>query len=400
MKLNYIIKLATANLRDRKLRSALTIGGMIVAISMIVFLVSLGFGLQRLITDRIANVEALTILDVTTGTSALLRMNESTIAPFYKMEHVAQVSPSANLSSKISYNNTVTDTAVFAINPNFITLEGVKIIWGENFPADSNNMAVLSTTAVELLGVSDFKEMVGKTIDFDFSVPVIDGRTGEQTGETETKRVPTSITGVVDDELAIAYVPLNLVSQFAIANYDLVRVKTDSQSNLNGVRSQIEDLGFQVDSVADTVGQVDRIFFVFQIIMASLGFIATFVASLGTFNTLTVSLLERTREIGIMKSLGARKTDIYKLFLAESLVIGLLGSLLGTVFGFILGEVTNFGVNVLAASFGGEAVDVFRTPLLFLILVFSFVFLVSLVTGLYPARRAANTDPLDAIRYE
>ena len=316
MKLNYIIKLATANLRDRKLRSALTIGGMIVAISMIVFLVSLGFGLQRLITDRIANVEALTILDVTTGTSALLRMNESTIAPFYKMEHVAQVSPSANLSSKISYNNTVTDTAVFAINPNFITLEGVKIIWGENFPADSNNMAVLSTTAVELLGVSDFKEMVGKTIDFDFSVPVIDGRTGEQTGETETKRVPTSITGVVDDELAIAYVPLNLVSQFAIANYDLVRVKTDSQSNLNGVRSQIEDLGFQVDSVADTVGQVDRIFFVFQIIMASLGFIATFVASLGTFNTLTVSLLERTREIGIMKSLGARKTDIYKLFLA------------------------------------------------------------------------------------
>lgn len=400
MRRRYILKIASLNLRDRKLRSALTIGGMIVAIAMIVFLVSLGFGLQRLITQRIANVEALSILDVTTGSSVLLKMTKDTIHPFYDIPHVAEVSPSMNISAKLGYDNTVTDSAVFAIDPEFIALEGIKIVWGENFVKGSDSAAVLSTTAAELLGFPDAAELVGKTINFDFSLLVTDSKTGEFTGETKIQSVPLRVSGIVSDELSIAYVPLKLTEALQLKDYDLVRVKVDAQDNLAAVRTAIEDLGFHVDSIADTVGQVDKIFFIFQIIMASLGFIATFVASLGTFNTLMVSLLERTREIGIMKSLGARRADIYTLFLAESVIIGLLGSFLGTICGFLLGEITNFAVNILAARFGGEAVDIFRTPIIFLFFVFSFVFLVSFFTGLYPARRAAKINPLDAIRYE
>lgn len=400
MRLGFILKLASSNLRDRKLRTTLTVGGMIIGIGLIIFLVSLGYGLQRLIKLQITEAEALTVLDVTTGSSVLMKLDQKAIEPIYDVEGVLEVSPSMNLSARISKDDILTDVAVYAIDTHFTDLEDIKVTRGKNFSEDSSQETVVSNTTVELLGYTNIDDVVGKKVEYQFTVPALDPETGENTGETMIEKVPITVVGVVDDELAISYLSLDVAKKYHNDAYNLVKVKVDAQENIPRIRGSISSLGFQVDSIVDTIGQIDKIFFVFQVIVAGLGFVAMFVASLGTFNTLTVSLLERTREIGIMKSLGAKRGEIYKLFMSESLLIGFFGTLLGIFFGYAIGEVANICVNVLASRYGGEKVDIFSTPVSLIVAIFIIVFGISLFTGLYPARRASRINPLDAIRYE
>jgi putative ABC transport system permease protein len=118
------------------------------------------------------------------------------------------------------------------------------------------------------------------------------------------------------------------------------------------------------------------------------------------FNTMTVTLLERTKEIGIMRMIGASPTDIKLLFVSESVLVGFLGGVSGIVIGVGIGVIINFVLNALATQFGGQAVSLFAFPLWFLLFIATFSAAVGYLTGIFPARRAALLNPLDAIRYE
>ena len=118
------------------------------------------------------------------------------------------------------------------------------------------------------------------------------------------------------------------------------------------------------------------------------------------FNTLTIALLERTQEIGIMKSLEASNSDVKKTFLVEAILIGFLGGASGILLGIGASEVFNFGVNKLTGSLGGNEVDLFYIPAEFMLMILIFSTTVGLLTGFYPARRAAKLNPLDALRYK
>ena len=362
-------------------------------------MVSLGFGLQRLITGQITNLEALTVLDVTTGTSALLKIKDESIEKFRTIPNVTEASPSISLSSQASRLGSTTDVALYGIDPRFIALEGVSTSWGEDFSEATGKETIISNTLVELLGIKNPQNIVGEKISYQIKVPVIDDL-GVDTGETRNELLDVTVKGVIEDELTVGYVPLQLLEKYGVSNYNLVRVKAADRDSLREIRQEIEKDGFQVDSIADTVGQIDRIFLIFEIIMAGFGLIAMLVASLGAFNTLTVSLLERTREIGIMKALGSARRDIYRIFLAEAFSIGIAGGILGIAVGYILGEIINFAVNRLAIQYGGNPVDIFHTPMVFILLILAIVISVSFLTGIYPARRAARLSPLDALRYE
>ncbi|MBI3957100.1 MAG: ABC transporter permease [Candidatus Kerfeldbacteria bacterium] len=414
MRVQFTIFLAGNNLVHKKLRSFLTIGGMSVGVGLIVFLVSLGFGLQRLIRNQVTNVEALTVLDVSKGESTLLELNQKVIKQFTALDGVQDVSASISLSAQLAREDSVTDVALYGIDPKFITLEGVKINHGGSFSAPEAHEVVVTTTALNLIGHGDPEAALGQKLTLKVLVPVQDENGAE---DLVTKEIEVTIVGaIVDEELTLAYTPLALLVSLGFEpdystakvkvagetdrDYSLARIKVEDQSQLPGVRKKIEAMGYQVDSVADTVGQIDKIFLVFEIVMAGFGAIAMFVASIGALNTLTVSLLERTREIGLMKALGARSRDIYRLFLVESITIGLTGGLLGVGIGFVLSWGVNAGVNALARRAGGETVDIFDTPWEFVAAVVMLTFLVGLMTGLYPARRASRINPLDALRYE
>lgn len=415
MRLDFTIFMSASNLRRRKLRSFLTIGGMAVGIALVVFLLSLGFGLQELIKSQVTNVEALTVLDVSKGESTLLKLDEDTVASFSNIENVQDVSPSLSLSGQIGSGDAVTDVAIYGIDPKFISLEGIKVNYGNEITTSDAAEIMVTTTALNLINQGDYQAAIGQEVTMKVLVPV--KIEGTQDLDLVSKEVPVKVVGViVDDELTVSYAPIKFLESLGFTpdysaakvkvddqkakEYNLARIKVKDESQLPIVRKQIEEMGYQVDSVADTVGQIDKIFLVFQAIMAGFGAIAMFVAAIGSLNTLTVSLLERTREIGLMKSLGATSGDIYRLFLVESITIGMVGGVVGVIVGYGMGEAANAGLNYLAQKAGGESVDVFSTPMIFVGVVVATSFFVSVFTGFYPARRASKINPLDALRYE
>jgi len=416
MRLTYTFFLSATNLRRRVLRSVLTIGGMAIGIALIVFLISLGFGLQQLVLSQITNVEALSILDVTKGESTLLKLDTGVVDEFQSMDNVENVSPSLSLSGQVVNGESVTDVAIYGIKSDFLSIEGVKPAYGSEFSGSNVSEVIITTTALNLVGLADFPNAIGEEVTLKVLVPTIIEGTDQE--ELVAKEVKTKIVGIITstDELTLAYMPMDyLISIGFEPSYDeakvqveagdseefsIAKVQVTDQSKLPEVRKQIEAMGYQVDSVADTVGQIDKIFLVFQIIVGGFGAIAMFVAAIGALNTLTVSLLERTREIGLMKALGATSGDIYRLFLVEAIVIGMTGGLVGLGIGYGISEGVNYGINILAQRLGGESVDIFYTPYYFIAAILVIIFFISVLTGFYPARRAAKINPLDALRYE
>jgi ABC-type antimicrobial peptide transport system permease subunit len=148
------------------------------------------------------------------------------------------------------------------------------------------------------------------------------------------------------------------------------------------------------------VSEISRVFSLFRVILGIFGLIALIVAALGAFNTLTISLLERIREVGLFKALGMRNKDIYKLFLTESLFIGIFGGTLGLILGGFLGQGINVILKFMAQRAHAEAIPLFITPWFFALGVALFSVVVGFLTGWYPSKRAVKIDPLDALRYE
>jgi ABC-type antimicrobial peptide transport system permease subunit len=152
--------------------------------------------------------------------------------------------------------------------------------------------------------------------------------------------------------------------------------------------------------LSKTVEQASKIFQGVQAVLATFGGIALIVSAIGMFNTMTVTLLERTKEIGIMRTIGAAPNDVKYLFVSESVIVGFLGGVSGIIMGVVFGMSINLFLNILASQFGGQSVSLFSFPLDFLTFIALFSAGVGYLTGIFPARRASTLNPLDAIRYE
>jgi hypothetical protein len=183
--------------------------------------------------------------------------------------------------------------------------------------------------------------------------------------------------------------------------YDYVTVKAQSLGAVNPISDQIRDMGLRADSVQVIVDLANKTFAVLQVMLGSIGGLAVFVASLGVANTMLMATSERTREIGVLKALGASRGDILKLFVLEAGAIGLLGGLLGLGFGALLSRL----IDGLAHRYLESQQVSFPAPLTVVhwwLAAGSLVFatLVGVAAGLYPALKAARLDPVTALRYE
>jgi len=137
-----------------------------------------------------------------------------------------------------------------------------------------------------------------------------------------------------------------------------------------------------------------------QSILALFGIISLMVAAIGLINTMTISLLERINEIGIMRAIGASSSDVKKLFLGESVLIGFFGGLAGLGIGFFSSQLFNWGINILARTLGGQALNLFSYPGWFIIFIIFLSTFVGFISGIWPAKRAASLNPLEALRYK
>ena len=183
-------------------------------------------------------------------------------------------------------------------------------------------------------------------------------------------------------------------------SYGSATVKVTQARFTEDVENQIKEMGFMAFSLNDALKGAKRAFIILDIVLSLIGSIALAVSSLGIVNTMVMSILERTREIGIMKAIGGSDADVRRIFLVEASAIGGMGGLAGVALGWLVGRVINFGANVYIRSQGGPTGNLFSLPLWLIGGAIGFAFAVSLIAGSYPASRAARLDPIRALRHD
>jgi len=159
-------------------------------------------------------------------------------------------------------------------------------------------------------------------------------------------------------------------------------------------------LPFNTFSILDATRSLRRFFAVLDLFLGIFGSLALAVAALGIVNTLVMAILERRREIGIMKAIGASDGDVKKLFFAEAGVMGLFGGMLGVALGWSIGRLINLGTNVYLRRQNLPPEDIWLVPWWLVGGAIAFAIVISMISGLYPAARAARLDPVQALRYE
>lgn len=182
--------------------------------------------------------------------------------------------------------------------------------------------------------------------------------------------------------------------------YSSIYVRVARPADLKPVREAIEGAGLHVFSIGDELREIRRGFLVVDSILGAIGTIALIVAALGIANTMVMSILERTREIGIMKAIGGSEGEIKMIFFVEAAVIGAAGAVLGLLLGYGVTRVANLVVNARLLPEGELPINLFYFPLWLIFGAFGFSVLVSLIAGLYPAVRAAAIDPVRALRHD
>jgi putative ABC transport system permease protein len=182
--------------------------------------------------------------------------------------------------------------------------------------------------------------------------------------------------------------------------YSSVSVRVNDPNQVRKVEDTIKKMGFNTFSILDASRSIQQFFKVLYAFLGIFGSLALVVASIGIVNTLVMAILERRREIGIMKAIGASDSDVKKLFFAEAGAMGLLGGVVGVALGWTIGQAINLGTNVYLKSQSFPPEHFWSVPWWLVAFAILFSFGVSLISGLYPAARAARLDPVQALRYE
>lgn len=182
--------------------------------------------------------------------------------------------------------------------------------------------------------------------------------------------------------------------------YSSLSVRVKNPAQIRAIEDAIKKMGFNTFSILDATRSLQQFFAVLDLFLGIFGSLALAVASIGIVNTLVMAILERRREIGIMKAIGASDGDVKKLFFAEAGAMGILGGIVGVALGWAIGQVINLGTNVYLKRQSLPPEHFWSVPWWLVGSAIVFAFIVSLLSGLYPAGRAARLDPVQALRYE
>jgi ABC-type antimicrobial peptide transport system permease subunit len=597
-----LIELSFRNMQAKKTRTLITVGGMSIGVGAIVFLVSIGYGLQQLVIARVARLDEMRQADVFSQTGSTVKINDKTLSALKEVPKVEQVLPQITAVGRVNYQNSISDMAVFGVTADYLNQSAIKPIkgrifqsndisyvlpkgqvagasttyepkdaaygqeiapvnyvfgqdewvrvrekpdshskiigysrrvegtssgkevWGHNYvdnqgdiakdkngqqlgkwifanvgvwtntpceggpPAcedkkyvpikDANGApvykegylaeinvktvdttesypqvlgittnseasdsaaasssaegttdlgayveiaslsaqtenrdirkmslnsssvkeAIVNRATLKVLGI-DESEAVGKT--FQTSFIITGNLLANNDDRVESNPASYTIIGVTpDDKTPVFFVPFLDLRQLDIVNYSQVKIVAKNPEELPKVRRQIEAQGYLTSSVADTVNQINALFATLRAVLLLIGTVALAVAALGMFNTLTISLLERTREVGLMKAMGMKSSEVRELFLTESMIMGFYGGVCGIIFGFLSGKLLSMIISFFAVVKGVGFIDIAYLPPTFLIVILVLSLVVGIITGIYPAYRTTKISALNALRYE
>ena len=419
MKLRDLFKTAMSNMTRHKARTALTTVGIVVGILTIVTMVSLGIGVQREMMNSFNTVglETLQIYPVTEKSSSLNPFGQEArtrlltpalIDQLEARDDVAAVEPNLRLPDgmRISLRLDGREARANPWQSDLPSLPGLfengpQLLAGVEGPPEGG--LLLTETILDSFDYKreDLASLIGRPVELVLYSP-----------RGESQAFPFQIAGIfekrwgnislaVPDRLKLLQWWYNDPDYVTNYGYDELVVRARSLNDAVQVVDWLSGQGFQVESLKTVLDMINRAMIVLQTMLASVGTLALLVASIGIANTMIMSVYERTKEIGIMKAVGAAPSQIRALFVVEASMIGLLGGIIGTILGWLLGKLLNWLIMVVLRW---QEMDVHGTFFVvsWWLVVGALVFaaLVGLLAGLYPAARAARLAPLDALRYE
>lgn len=401
MKLLDLVELSSRMFKTRPTRTWLTILGMGVGSGAVLFLIGLGYGLQNLLLERIVNSDTLLSLTITSAKPDVIILNNDKLSEIRNIKGVKDITPLISFSSQISLDTLVGNVVLKGVENNYLRYEGINAKEGRLMD-DVKKEIMVSEAVAQLFGFSNANEIIGKKVSMQVFTTADQA---DMQGEINVVdfQDPYEIVGIVEGaESVTALFPLRdlRLKIETPLEYELAKVRVIESRDIEVVRTELLDGGFQVSSLSETIDQANKIFQGIQIVLGFFGAIALMVATIGMVNTMTVTLLERTQEIGIMRAMGASKPDVLILFSVEATIMGFLGGFSGLLIGVLGGQAFNIVVNILARAFGGQSINLFKYPLWFIMSLLIVSGVVGFVAGFVPGKRAAKLDPLDALRYK
>jgi putative ABC transport system permease protein len=441
MKLFDLVRLVLGNLSRRKARVALTAIGVVIGTAAVVILVSLAIGLQKNANEQLYGIGDLTQIQV----------NPSYGEGPLVFEGGGGGDGAAAPPQQVLLTNFVLDDlraipGVELVIPREYLMAGGLLKyqklenWGSFIGVSVDDLSELGLEAIEgstwlgrgamVIGPMvannfyDPRQRPGQEPPppprlFDQQIQMVASR-WDADGNEIKKNLSLHVTGVLKETRGESdwtiYLPLEQVKvlnewaqnrriNYNKEGYSQVVVKVSDVNQVIDITDQITQMGFQAYTPQSFVQGINNFYVILQVIFGGVGAIALLVAAIGIANTMAMSILERTREIGLMKAVGATNRDVLAIFLGEASGIGFLGGLGGVVIGWLAGQAINVLAIVYLANQAGQqggtppSIAVY-TPLWLPLFALLFSTLIGMLSGLYPALRAATMIPVLALKYE
>jgi putative ABC transport system permease protein len=405
-------KVAFSALAANKLRSTLAVLGIVIGVSAVIMMIAMGRGAQAKVEESITKMGVNLIFvypgAVAKGTSGAKTSSAETLSledvdAIGKLPHIAAVAPEVRRSYQVKYMNHNESTQVIGTTPPHLVIRNFKIDHGVYF----DKSAILGRLRVAVLGGSIARKLFGG-IDPVGRMIQIDRKNFQVLGVLEDKGGDSWVG--LDDTV---YVPVTtaLHRLFNRRHLSQITVSVDAQENIDDTMDLLDaemiklhkikgkmEPDFMIRSMNEWRQRVQESTGAFTMLLMSIASVSLLVGGIGIMNIMLVSVTERTREIGIRKAIGAKRRDILKQFLIESMTISLMGGVLGIIIGVAGAQIIPKLPLWKAMSSGGE----WESVISYESIVVSFVFscAVGIFFGLYPALKASRLNPVDALRYE
>jgi len=455
-------ELAVRNLRESILRNSLTTVGISVGVASLVAMLSLGIGLQQLAGRRLQKSGLFDTVVVTSrrdlrgfsreqeengpAPAESPALNEPARQKIAQLPNVVEAYPDIRFITELRFEDKPYLTMMAGLPFSAKNNDAFDGMQGGFFSSDTAPEVILQKSfAAQLLGktpkagsdeanVAELaKPLLGQQLTMRYAertaTPAsnIAGKNDNSSGtaySVVSREATLKIVGVCDldpDSMrgqarARIFLPLKLAQNLHVMQpsdlrdttnvaggtpaYTTVEVHVKSPTQVQPVEDAIKKMGFNTFSIVDATRSLRQFFAVLDLFLGIFGSLALAVASIGIINTLVMAILERRREIGIMKAIGASDGDVKGLFFAEAGVMGVFGGVVGVALGWTIGRVINLGTNVYLKRQHFPPEQIWFVPWWLVLGAIAFAIVVSLLSGLYPASRAARLDPVQALRYE
>jgi putative ABC transport system permease protein len=462
MKGRDLTELAVRNLREAILRNSLTTLGVAVGVASLVAMLSLGVGLQTLASQKLNKSGLFDAVFVTgrrgrgiggpggaernstpkpgTKREAPKPLDESARQEFAKLANVTEVYPQIRFFTDVKYAGASYTTNVLGLPDSAKSTGSLDTMTGRYFSSSTAEEAILQAEFAKEI-TADTLSLIGKDLTLRYAERQqtsaadvanekdIDKQMDEMMSggiSIVTREKKLRIVGVTEGDPSAGiggfgsgrvFIPLRVAENLHVAqandvqdfvrargsnkpSYMALTVRVKSPKDVTKVEDMIKNLGYSAFSLLDAARSLRIVFIVFDLFLLLFGSLALTVASLGIINTLVMAILERRREIGVLKALGATDTDVRSLFFAEAGAMGLVGGILGVTLGWLIGLALTWGTTLYLKRQELPGVKISYVPWWLATLAIVFAVAVSLAAGLYPASRAAKLNPVEALRYE